>query len=108
MVRCTNGLLGLLNAGVLVLAVVGLGGGAWLSHRVSTDCELFLERPVVALGVLLLALSLAGLAGALCRASCLLWLYLLALFLLIVLLFAFTIFAFVVTNRGVGVWCGRT
>ncbi|PAN23027.1 hypothetical protein PAHAL_4G062600 [Panicum hallii] len=102
MVRCTNGLLGLLNAGVLVLAVVGLGGGAWLSHRVSTDCELFLERPVVALGVLLLALSLAGLAGALCRASCLLWLYLLALFLLIVLLFAFTIFAFVVTNRGVG------
>ena len=102
MVRCSNGLLGLLNAGVLVLAVVALGGGAWLSHRASTDCERFLERPVIALGVLLLALSLAGLAGALCRASCLLWLYLLALFLLIVLLFAFTIFAFVVTNRGAG------
>jgi hypothetical protein len=101
-VRCSNGLLGLLNAGVLVLAVVALGGGAWLSHRASTDCERFLERPVIALGVLLLALSLAGLAGALCRASCLLWLYLLALFLLIVLLFAFTIFAFVVTNRGAG------
>jgi len=102
MVRCSNGLLGLLNAGVLVLAVVALGGGAWLSHRASTDCERFLERPVIALGVLLLALSLAGLAGALCSASCLLWLYLLALFLLIVLLFAFTIFAFGVTNRGAG------
>nr|CAB3471038.1 unnamed protein product [Digitaria exilis] len=102
MVRCSNGLLGLLNACVLVLAVVALGGGAWLSHRASTDCERFLERPVIALGVLLLALSLAGLAGALCRASCLLWLYLVALFLLIVLLFAFTIFAFVVTNRGAG------
>ena len=103
MVRCSNGLLGLLNAGVLVLAVVALGGGAWLSHRASTtDCERFLERPVIALGALLLVLSLAGLAGALCRASCLLWLYLLALFLLILLLFAFTVFAFVVTNRGAG------
>ncbi|GJM97817.1 hypothetical protein PR202_ga14773 [Eleusine coracana subsp. coracana] len=103
MVRCSNGLLGLLNACVLVLAIVTLGGGAWLSHRASTtDCERFLERPIIALGVLLLALSLAGLAGSLCRASCLLWLYLLALFLLIVLLFAFTVFAFVVTNRGAG------
>ena len=64
---------------------VALGGGG------------FLERPVIALGVLLLVLSLTGLAGALCRASCLLW-----LFLLILLLFAFTVFAFVVTNRGAG------
>jgi len=52
---------------------------------------------VIALGVLLLVLSLTGLAGALCLASCLLW-----LFLLILLLFAFTVFAFVVTNRGAG------
>ena len=52
---------------------------------------------------LILALSLAGLAGSLCRgASCLLWLYLLALFLLIALLLVFTVFAFVVTNHGVG------
>jgi len=64
---------------------VALGGGG------------FLERPVIALGVLLLVLSLTGLAGALCLASCLLW-----LFLLILLLFAFTVFAFVVTNRGAG------
>ena len=75
-----------------------VGGGAWLSHRASsTNSERFLERPVIALGVLLLVLSLTGLAGALCLASCLLW-----LFLLILLLFAFTVFAFVVTNRGAG------
>uniref|UniRef100_A0A453T404 Tetraspanin n=6 Tax=Triticinae TaxID=1648030 RepID=A0A453T404_AEGTS len=103
MARCSNGLLGLLNAGVLVLALVVLGGGIWLSHRAATtDCERFLERPVIALGALLLALSLAGLAGSLCRASCLLWLYLVALFLLIALLLVFTVFAFVVTNRGAG------
>ncbi|XP_044959587.1 tetraspanin-8-like [Hordeum vulgare subsp. vulgare] len=103
MARCSNGLLGLLNAGVLVLALAVLGGGIWLSHRAATtDCERFLERPVIALGALLLALSLAGLAGSLCGASCLLWLYLVALFILIALLLVFTAFAFVVTNRGAG------
>ncbi|KAF0916340.1 hypothetical protein E2562_005939 [Oryza meyeriana var. granulata] len=51
-----------------VLAVVVLGGGIWLSHRAATtDCERFLERPVIALGVLLFVLSLTGLAGALCE-----------------------------------------
>jgi hypothetical protein len=103
MARCSNVLLGLFNAGVLVLALAVLGGGIWLSHRAATtDCERFLERPVIALGALLLALSLAGLAGSLCRASCLLWLYLVALFLLIALLLVFTVFAFAVTNRGAG------
>ncbi|KAK1612865.1 hypothetical protein QYE76_036538 [Lolium multiflorum] len=103
MARCSNVLLGLFNAGVLVLALAVLGGGIWLSHRAATtDCERFLERPVIALGALLLALSLAGLAGSLCRASCLLWLYLVALFLLIALLLVFTAFAFAVTNRGAG------
>ncbi|KAF0895470.1 hypothetical protein E2562_013570, partial [Oryza meyeriana var. granulata] len=39
-----------------------------LSHRaVTTDCERFLERPVIALRVLLFILSLAGLAGVLCE-----------------------------------------
>ncbi|KAF0908490.1 hypothetical protein E2562_025452 [Oryza meyeriana var. granulata] len=39
-----------------------------LSHRaITTDCERFLERPVITLRVLLFVLSLAGLAGALCE-----------------------------------------
>lgn len=46
--------------------------------------------------------SIAGLIGACCRVSWLLWVYLLAMFLLILLLFCFTVFAFVVTNKGVG------
>ena len=53
MARCSNSLL---NAGVLVLTVVVLGGRIWLSNRAATtDCERFMERPVIALGVLLLA-----------------------------------------------------
>ncbi|KAJ4969860.1 hypothetical protein NE237_002959 [Protea cynaroides] len=64
---------------------------------------MFLEKPVVALGVLfLLLVSLAGLVGSCCRISFLLWLYLVVMFLLIVILVCFTIFAFVVTNKGAG------
>jgi len=57
---------------------------------------------VIAIGVFLMLVSIAGLIGACCRVSWLLWVYLLAMFLLILLLFCFTVFAFVVTNKGVG------
>jgi energy-coupling factor transporter transmembrane protein EcfT len=102
MVRVSNSLVGLLNLVTFLLSVPILGAGIWLSHRASTDCEKFLEKPVIALGVFLMVVSLAGLIGAWCRVSWLLWIYLLVMFVLIVLLFCFTIFAFVVTNKGVG------
>ncbi|KAL5097470.1 hypothetical protein RYX36_001797 [Vicia faba] len=76
--------------------------GVWLHKKSTTECERFLEKPIIALGVFLLVVSLMGLIGACCRVSWLLWFYLLVMFLLIVLLFAFTIFAFVVTNKGAG------
>lgn len=102
MVKFSNSLVGFLNLLILLLSIPVLGGGIWLSHRASTDCEKFLQKPVIALGVFLLVVSLAGLVGACCRQSCLLWVYLLVMFVLILLLFCFTIFAFVVTNKGVG------
>ncbi|KAL5699812.1 Tetraspanin-8 [Ranunculus cassubicifolius] len=102
MVKFSNNLVGILNLVTFLLSIPILGGGIWLSTRGSTDCEKFLEKPVIALGVFLLLVSLAGLIGACCRVSWLLWVYLLVMFLLIVLLFCFTIFAFVVTNKGAG------
>ncbi|XP_068652518.1 tetraspanin-8-like [Aristolochia californica] len=102
MFRVSNNLVGILNFVTFVLSIPILGGGIWLSTRASTDCEKFLEKPIIALGVFLLVVSLAGLIGACCRVSWLLWFYLLVMFLLIVLLFCFTIFAFVVTNKGAG------
>jgi Tetraspanin family len=95
-------MVGFLNILILLLSIPILVGGIWLSHRASTDCEKFLQKPVIALGVFLLLVSLAGVVGACCRQSCLLWVYLLVMFVLIFLLFCFTIFAFVVTNKGVG------
>ncbi|XP_057967110.1 tetraspanin-8-like [Malania oleifera] len=102
MFRVSNNLIGILNFITFLLSVPILGAGIWLANRASTDCEKFLEKPVIVLGVFLMVVSLAGLVGACCRVSWLLWFYLLVMFLLIVLLFCFTIFAFVVTNKGAG------
>ncbi|KAG1326496.1 tetraspanin-8 [Cocos nucifera] len=102
MFRLSNNLIGILNFLTFLLSIPILGGGIWLATRGSTDCEKFLQGPVIAVGVFLMVVSLAGLVGACCRVSWLLWLYLFVMFLLIVLLFAFTVFAFVVTNKGAG------
>ncbi|ERN07151.1 hypothetical protein AMTR_s00019p00136590 [Amborella trichopoda] len=102
MFRLSNNLIGILNFITFLLSIPILGGGIWLSHRASTDCEKFLDGPIIALGVFLMVVSLAGLVGSCCKVTWLLWFYLLVMFLLIVLLFCFTIFAFVVTNKGVG------
>ncbi|KAK1289992.1 Tetraspanin-8 [Acorus calamus] len=100
--RVSNNLVRILNFLTFILSIPILAGGIWLSHRANTDCEKFLDKPVIALGVFLLIVSLAGLIGACCGVSWLLWIYLFVMFLLIVLLFCFTVFAFVVTNKGAG------
>lgn len=102
MVRFSNNLIGLLNIITLLLSIPILSGGIWLGRRASTDCEKFLQGPVIAIGVFLLLVSIVGIVGACCRNSCLLWIYLLVMFILIILLFCFTVFAFVVTNKGAG------
>ncbi|KNA17614.1 hypothetical protein SOVF_077780 [Spinacia oleracea] len=100
--KCSNSLVGILNFVTFLLSIPILGGGIWLAHKATTDCEKYLEKPVIALGVFLLVVSLAGFIGACCRVNWLLWVYLVVMFILILILFCFTIFAFVVTNKGAG------
>ncbi|XP_052180357.1 tetraspanin-8-like [Diospyros lotus] len=103
MFRLSNNLIGILNFVTFLLSVPILWAGIWLSRQSGpTECEKFLDAPLIVLGAFLMAVSLAGLLGACCRVSLLLWLYLLVMFLLILLLFCFTVFAFVVTNKGAG------
>ncbi|GLJ14755.1 hypothetical protein SUGI_0239240 [Cryptomeria japonica] len=102
MVRFSNNIIGLLNFATFVLSVPILGGGIWLATKAGSDCEKLLQWPVIVLGAFLMLVSLAGLVGACCRVTWLLWLYLAAMFVLILLLFCFTVFAFVVTNKGAG------
>ncbi|KAM7472863.1 hypothetical protein LguiA_011046 [Lonicera macranthoides] len=102
MVRCSNNLVGILNFITFLLSIPIIVAGVWLSRQANTECERFLEKPVIALGVFLAVVSLAGLIGACWRVTWLLWVYLFVMFILIVVLFCFTIFAFVVTNPGAG------
>jgi hypothetical protein len=103
MVRLSNTMIGVLNAITFLLSVPILAGGIWLRQRADgTECERYLAAPIIAVGVFLMLVSIAGLVGACCRVTCLLWFYLVAMFLLIVVLLGFTVFAFVVTNKGAG------
>ncbi|KAF7838098.1 tetraspanin-8-like [Senna tora] len=102
MFRLSNNLIGILNFLTFLLSIPILWVGVWLSKQGSTECEKWLDKPIIVLGVFLLLVSLAGLVGACCRNSLLLWIYLVVMFLLIVLVFVFTIFAFAVTNKGAG------
>ncbi|KAK4727851.1 hypothetical protein R3W88_032768 [Solanum pinnatisectum] len=102
MVRLSNNLVGIVNIITFIISIPIIGGGVWLSKQANTECERFLEKPIIALGIFVMLISLAGLIGSCCRVSCLLWIYLVIMFLLIILIFCFTIFAFVVTNKGAG------
>lgn len=102
MFRLSNNLIGILNFLTFLLSIPILWAGIWLRRHGTSECEKFLDTPVIVIGVFLMVISLAGLVGACCGVSWLLWLYLLVMFLLIVALFFFTIFTFVVTNKGAG------
>ncbi|KAJ6798630.1 tetraspanin-3 [Iris pallida] len=103
MMRGSNSVIGAVNFITFLISVPVLGGGIWLAVRANnTDCLRFLQWPVIVLGLSIMAISLAGLAGACYRQTWLLQLYLFAMFFVIVVLLGFIVFAFAVTDRGHG------
>ncbi|EFJ06915.1 hypothetical protein SELMODRAFT_162119 [Selaginella moellendorffii] len=98
----SNYVTGIINFCTLVLSIPIIGAGIWLASKGDTECVRFLQWPVIAIGVFILVVSIAGFIGGCCRVAWLLWFYLFAMFLLILLLLIFTALAFVVTNRGAG------
>ncbi|KAH7279844.1 hypothetical protein KP509_37G039800 [Ceratopteris richardii] len=95
-------LVGILNFLTFLISLPIIGAGIWLAKQHSSDCYRFLQGPVIALGVFVLLVSMAGFFGSCCRVTVLLWIYLIVMFLLIILLLVFTIFAFFVTNKTAG------
>lgn len=92
----------IINLVTLLLSIPIFSAGIWLATRHHSDCYQFLQGPVIAVGLLIFFISLAGFVGAFSRTPWFLWFYLFAMSLLIILLLCFTIFAFAVTNKGVG------
>ena len=103
--RCSNAVFASFNVLTLLLGAAVLAGGMYAGapgHRGATGCERFLRAPALILGAAIVAVSAAGIAGAYCRASLLLWLYLLLAALLILAALCFAAFALAVTNAGAG------
>ena len=72
MSQFSNNLIRLLNFLTLLLSISILVMGVWLHKQSTTECERFLEKPIISLGVFLLVVSLMGLIGAYCIVSWLL------------------------------------
>ena len=103
--RCSNAVFASFNVLTLLLgaAVLAWGIYAGAPHRGgATDCQRFLRTPALILGTAVMVVSMAGIAGACCRASLLLWLYLFLAALLILAVLCFAVFALAVTNAGAG------
>ncbi|KAM0823110.1 hypothetical protein ACQ4PT_055247 [Festuca glaucescens] len=103
--RCSNTVFAVFNVVTLLLGAAVLAAGIYASapHRgAATDCDRFLRTPAIVLGVAIMVASLAGLVGACCRASALLWIYLFLTGLLILAALCFAGFAFAVTNASAG------
>ncbi|XP_044466505.1 tetraspanin-11-like [Mangifera indica] len=84
------------------LGFVAIACAAYVQFHGGTTCQKALEVPLLITGLVLLVVSLLGLIGSFCRATGVLFLYLLIMFLLIIGLLVFTIFVLVVTNKVVG------
>ncbi|KAL5581183.1 hypothetical protein UlMin_013625 [Ulmus minor] len=101
--RSSNHLIGFVNFFTFLLSVPILGGGIWLSSRANnTDCLKFLQWPLIVIGITIMVVSLAGIAGACYRNTHLMWLYLFVMFFIIAALIGFIIFAYAVTDKGSG------
>ncbi|KAJ0031607.1 hypothetical protein Pint_14287 [Pistacia integerrima] len=65
MVSCSNGLVALVNVATFLLSLPILCVGIILATRGgATECEKFLQTPMIVLGVFIMIISLIGLHGA--------------------------------------------
>lgn len=103
----SNIITGVVNLVTFLLSIPLIGAGIWLATKLNTECVRFLEWPIIAIGVIILLVSLAGFVGACWRIPWLLYIYLLVMFFIILLLLVFIIFAFVVSKDGPAAESGR-
>ena len=97
-----NTLIAAINFVAMLLSIPIIGAGIWLSTQTDNSCLNLIQWPILALGILVLVVALAGFIGAFWRIPWLLLFYLAAMFILIILLASLVVFMFVVTSGGSG------
>jgi hypothetical protein len=91
-----------INFFAALLSIPVIAAGIWLSTLPDNACVQILQWPLVALGVAVLAVGLAGFVGAFWRLPWLLLAYLVAMLLLVAALACLAVFVFVVTGGSSG------
>ncbi|CAN6290638.1 unnamed protein product [Urochloa humidicola] len=91
-----------INLAAALLSIPVIAAGIWVSTQPDNACVQILQWPVIALGAAILAVGLAGFAGALWRLPWLLLAYLVAMLFLVVALACLAAFAFAVTAGSSG------
>ncbi|KAL9225003.1 hypothetical protein vseg_000976 [Gypsophila vaccaria] len=99
--RLSNTIIGFLNLFTLLVSIPIICGGLYMAKN-STTCESFLQKPLLAIGLIILVVSIAGFVGACFHITWALWVYLVTMLVLILSLMVVTLFGFVETGQGGG------
>jgi len=91
-----------INFVAALLSIPVIAAGIWLSTQGDNACVQILQWPVIALGVAVLAVGLAGFVVAFWRLPWLLLAYLVAMFVVVVALACLAVFVFAVTTGSSG------
>ncbi|XP_024521507.1 tetraspanin-8-like [Selaginella moellendorffii] len=94
----SNYITAIISVFTLLLSLPVIATGIWLLASANSHCVQSLQWSVLAIGILLLLLSIAGFIGGCFKVPWLLWIYLFLLSILILLLLADTIFTMVVSS----------
>lgn len=102
MASASNKTVTVLNFLTLIVSLVAIGYSVWLMTHPGSLCQSFIQKPLLYLGLVLLAVSILGIIGSYYGVSIFLCLYVVLMFVLVLGLIGFTIFSVIVTNKGVG------
>ncbi|KAF8753215.1 hypothetical protein HU200_011663 [Digitaria exilis] len=91
-----------INLVAALLSIPVIAAGVWLSTQADNACVQILQWPVIALGVAVLAVGVAGVVGAFWRLTWLLLAYLVAMLALVAALACLAVFVFAVTAGSSG------